>query len=96
MERTELELSELDNIGLDEAFQNWLSTTVDINNSNWDVLELSINNLINSVSQSTINLTRNDTSATSNISFSADFTDFMEKLINKVTDLESKLKALGG
>lgn len=89
--RTNLDISEIDNIGLDEAFQNWLSTTVDIINSNCDVVEDSLNALLALASLPSISLTRCDTSATSNISFSRDFNDFMKELLDKIYELESTI-----
>lgn len=95
-ERTDLRLKDTEDIGLDEAFQNWLSTTVDTINSDLDVIESNLNTLLAAVPLATIQLTRCDTSATSNITLSQDFKGFIEKLINKIESLETRLESLGG
>lgn len=65
----------IDKFGLEEAFQNWLSTTVDTINSNCDIIEATFLAL-----GETVNLTRCDTSATSNIKFSNAFNEYLIKL----------------
>ena len=87
MARINLDEPSMDNVGLDEAFQNWLSTTVDTINSNCEVLEAEF-----AAHGTTVQLTRCDTSASSNITLSEDFKNFMEKLIERIDKLESQHK----
>ncbi len=83
-----------DLFSLDDAFQNWLSTTVDIIDSNCEILEALINPLL--TPPDALNLTRCDTSATGNIKFSDAFNDYIKNLQNRIDSLEQRLAALGG
>lgn len=86
MEQTDLDYNDIRDEGLDDAFQNWLSTLVDTINSNLDMLEMTINPLI---APEVLHLQRCDTSATSNIAFSQDFQNFLRLLVEKVNQNSS-------
>jgi hypothetical protein len=86
--QTKLDITDVQNLGLTEAFQNWISTVVDTVNENCTLIE-------NAVGGGLV-LVRADSSAPASVDISNSFKDFLKKITEAIASLEAKLQELEG